>query len=81
MDAGTNGANFEEAIFNRCQLCEYNVADQLGITVPEPIVPGVSALPYFLLGDNAFAARKHSRMGVLNQACRVVEIAVGILAS
>ena len=28
---------------------------QLGITAPEPIVLGVSALPYFSPGDDAFA--------------------------
>lgn len=83
-------------VFNESELRELVEGGELGLPDPEPL-PGLTEnLPYFFLGDDAFALRTwmmkpYSRIGLghderifnyrLSRARRVVENAFGILAN
>jgi hypothetical protein len=96
VEVGANGASSDAQIFNSCELKEAILDDSIDFPAPEHIVEGDQNLPYFLIGDDAFALRTwmmkpYSVRGLsreqrifnyrLSRARRVVENAFGILAS
>lgn len=96
VDVGTNGACSDAQIWNACQLKEHAEDNKLNLPKPEPIVAGEMDIPYFFVGDDAFALRTfmmkpHSKRNLtrperifnyrLSRARRIVENAFGILAN
>ena len=57
VDAGANGAGSDSGIFNNIELKRRFEANTLGLPTPEPLVPGHQPLPYFVIGDDAFALK------------------------
>lgn len=96
VDVGSNGAASDSQIFNGCQLKEMIEDDELGIPAAEPLPGGEVDIPYFFIGDDAFALRSfmmkpYSKREMtkeenifnyrLSRARRIVENAFGILAN
>jgi hypothetical protein len=96
VEVGANGASSDAQIFNSCELKEAILDGSIDFRAPEPIVEGDQDVPYFFIGDDAFALRTwmmkpYSVRGLsreqrifnyrLSRAGRVVENAFGILAS
>jgi hypothetical protein len=96
VEVGANGASSDAQIFNSCELKEAILDGSIDFPAPEPIVEGDQDVPYFLIGDDAFALRTwmmkpYSVRGLsreqrifnyrLSRARRVVENAFGMLAS
>ena len=96
VDVGTNGSSSDSQIFNSCDLKEMIEDDKLGIPPAAPFPGGDRDVPYFFVGDDAFALRSfmmkpYSRRDLprpqaafnyrLSRARRIVENAFGILAN
>jgi len=96
VDAGANGACSDAQIWNSCEFLESVEAQELGIPEATPLVEGERAIPYCIIGDDAFALRTFllkpfSRRKMenperifnyrLSRARRIVENAFGILAN
>lgn len=96
VDVGTNGASSDSQIFNDCELKEMIEEDQLCIPPAEPLPGGELDIPYFFIGDDAFALRSFMMKPYckrdltkeenvfnyrLSRARRIVENAFGILAN
>ena len=95
-DVGGTGSASDAQIYNDCELKECAEDGTLGFPDPEPLPNDNHDVPYFFIGDNAFALRStmmkpYSLRGLTNdqrifnyrlsQARRVVENAFGILAN
>lgn len=96
VDAGSNGACSDAQIWNACVLKQSIDDEEIGIPDGKPVVEGEQDVPYFLVGDDAFALRPylqkpHSKRDLerderifnyrLSRARRIVENAFGILAN
>ena len=95
VDIGSYGSASDAQIFNHSELYEMIEDRELGFPAAEPLVGDDEAVPYFLIGDDAFALQSwmmkpFSRRNMqrderifnyrLSRARRVVENAFGILA-
>ena len=95
-DIGTNGSASDAQIFNDCQLKQAIDSGVIGFPPAEPLPADNVDVPYFLIGDDAFALRTwlmkpFSLMHMtleqrifnyrLSRARRIVENAFGILAN
>lgn len=93
-DIGREGSAGDTQIFNHCPFKHYIEADMLRWPGPEPMTNDTEPMPYFLVGDDAFALKTwmmkpYSRRGLdldertfnyrLSRARRVVENAFGLL--
>ncbi len=96
VEVGANGASSDAQIFNASELKRHIEAENLGIPLPEPLEGDDQDMPYFLIGDDAFALREYMMKPyprtnldhdkrIFNYRCsrarRVVENAFGILAN
>jgi len=96
VDVGSNGASSDSQLFNGCELKEMIELEELCIPKPEPLPGGEVDVPYFLIGDDAFALRTwlmkpYSKKDMskeelafnyrLSRGRMVVENAFGILAN
>jgi hypothetical protein len=96
VEVGANGASSDAQIFNSWELKEAILDGTIDFPAPEPIVEGDQDIPYFIIGDDAFALKTwmmkpYSVRGLsreqrifnyrLSRARRVVENAFGMLAS
>lgn len=96
VDVGTNGACSDGQVFNDCELKEMVEKDKMGIPAPEPFPNEDRDIPYFFIGDDAFALRTwlmkpFSKRDLtrqeqvfnyrLSRARRIVENAFGILVN
>jgi len=95
IEVGNNGASSDAQIWNRCSLKKYIVDGRIGFPAPTPLPGDDQDMPYFLIGDDAFALetflmKPFSRRNMerterifnyrLSRARRIVENAFGILA-
>ena len=95
IDVGASGAGSDAGIFNDCDLKDMFDSGQLNLPAAAPLVQGQRDVPYFMVGDEAFALktwlmkpiplRQQTRRQRLynyriSRARRVVENAFGILA-
>ena len=95
IDVGCSGAGSDAGIFNECDLKEALEKGRLNLPPATPLVQGQRHVPYFIVGDEAFALRtwlmkpiplrqQERRQRIYNyrisRARRVVENAFGILA-
>jgi len=96
VDVGAYGADSDAEIFRECGLYHTLEHDEAGLPPSEPLPGGDTYVPYFLVGDDAFALRSwmmkpHSKKELtavqrifnyrLSRARRIVENAFGILAN
>ncbi len=96
VEVGAPGACSDAQIYNECQLKDRLDGEDLGVPAAEPLPGDNQNMPYFIVGDDAFALRTsmmkpYSRRNldhdcrVFNYRCsrarRVVENAFGILAN
>ena len=96
IDTGGNGSMSDSQIFNASQLSELLNTDTLGLPDSEPLPNSDTVMPFFMLGDDAFALRKtmmkpygirnlHREQRIANyrisRGRRVVENAFGILTA
>ena len=94
VDVGSNGACSDAQIWNSCDMKDHLEDGSLEIPPPVPLVEGEMDIPYFFVGDDAFALRhymmkphgKRTRPERifnyhLSRARRIVENAFGILAN
>lgn len=96
VDAGSNGACSDAQIFNDCDLKEMVELGRMHIPAAEPLADGDKDVPYFFIGDDAFALRSwlmkpFSKRDLtreeqifnyrLSRARRIVENAFGILVN
>ena len=96
VDAGCNGSGSDAQIWNSCELKELIEEKLMGMPEAAPIVEGQRDVPYFIIGDAAFALRTymmkpHSKRNFtrperifnyrLSRARRIVENAFGILTN
>lgn len=95
-DVGGNGSASDAQIYNDSELKECIEDGALGLPDPEPLPSDTQSVPYFIVGDDAFALRPtmmkpYSQRGLnneerifnyrLSRARRVSENAFGILAN
>ena len=95
-DIGANGAGSDAGIFNDTELKDYLETNQVGLPLPEPLPGDDKPMPYFLVGDDAFASKTWLMKPLplrnmsdsqrvfnyrLSRARRVVENAFGITAN
>ena len=93
---GHNGACSDAGIFNDTELKALLENDELGLPDPEPLLGDDTPMPYFLVGDDAFALKTWLMKPLplrnmtdsqrvfnyrLSRARRVVENAFGITAN
>jgi hypothetical protein len=57
VDVGSNGAASDAQIFNSCDLRDSILDESINFPPPEPIVEGYQDVPYYIIGDDAFALR------------------------
>ena len=96
VDIGANGSASDAQIFNTCELKEAIESGEINFPDPEPLLRDNIDIPYFLVGDDAFALKTwmmkpYSRRNLsqeerifnyrLSRSRRVVENAFGILAN
>ena len=96
LNVGTPGADSDAGIFRDCSLFKALDEDQANLPPPEPFPGGDQDVPYFLVGDDAFALRTwmmkpYSKRQMthaerifnyrLSRCRRVVENSFGILAN
>ena len=96
VDIGSNGCSSDAQIFNDCQLREGIEDGSIGLPAPENLPSDDRPVPYFLVGDDAFALKTwmmkpFSKRNIsdeerifnyrLSRARRIVENAFGILAN
>jgi len=96
VQVGDTGSSSDAQIWNHCDLREAIDSGVIGIPDPAPLAADNEPMPYFLIGDDAFAMKTwlmkpYSRRGMdheetifnyrLSRARRVVENAFGILAN
>ena len=95
VDVGSNGSAGDAQVFNKSELKECLEADTVGVPAPEPLPHDDKCMPFFIVGDDAFALRTwlmkpFSKRELtlaetifnyrLSRARRIVENAFGILA-
>lgn len=95
VDVGSNGSAGDAQVFNRSELKECMDDQTLGVPAPEPLPHDDRDMPFFIVGDDAFALRtwlmkpfsKRNLTDIerifnyrLSRARRIVENAFGILA-
>ena len=95
-DIGATGSASDAQIYNSSEIKEFVEDDTIGFPAPDPLPNDYQNVPYFFVGDDAFALREtmmkpYSLRGLdneerifnyrLSRARRVVENAFGILAS
>ena len=95
-DVGGMGSASDAQIYNDCELKECAEAGTIGFPDPEPLPNDTQDVPYFFIGDDAFALRTtmmkpYGHRGLTNderifnyrlsRSRRVVENAFGILAN
>ena len=96
IDVGGRGGSSDSGIFLTTTLRDMAVNEELNFPQSSPIVPGGRDIPYFFLGDDAFALKRwllkpYSARNLthdqriynyrISRARRVVENAFGILAA
>ena len=96
IDVGGRGGSSDSGIFLTTTLRDMAVNEELNFPQSSPIVPGGQDIPYFFLGDDAFALKRwllkpYSARNLthdqriynyrISRARRVVENAFGILAA
>lgn len=96
VQVGAPGASSDAQLWNRSTLKEAITQDAIGIPPPEPLPGDDRDMPYFIIGDNAFALRTYMMNPFsarpldlqqrifnyrLSRARRCVENAFGILAN
>lgn len=96
IDVGASGAGSDAGIFNNCELKEMIEGAELQLPPATPLVQGERHVPFFIVGDEAFALKtwlmkpiplrqQTRRQRIYNyrisRARRVVENAFGILAA
>jgi hypothetical protein len=92
----SNGSASDAQIWNGCELLEVIESKDIGFPQASPVVEGERLIPYFIIGDDAFALKPYlmkpySKRGLtkeekvfnyrLSRARRIVENAFGILAN
>ena len=95
-DLGGLGSSSDAQMYNNCELKEYVEGDNIGFPRPDPLPNDTQDVPYYFIGDDAFALREtkmkpYGLRGLddnhrifnyrLSRARRVVENAFGILAN
>ena len=96
VNVGSNGSSSDAQVFNHCDLKEAIENGTIGFPPPDALPCDDRQMPYFLIGDDAFALRTwmmkpYSRRRMtdqerifnyrLSRARRIVENAFGILAA
>ena len=96
VDVGANGSTSDATFYNQCELKQPLDAGTLGLPPAEPLPHDDRDIPYFIIGDDAFALKSTMMkpFGLrhltdeerifnyrLSRARRVVENAFGILAN
>ena len=96
VDVGSYGADSDAGIFRHCGLFNALEQDKTGLPPYEQLPDGDTDIPYFLIGDDAFALKSwmmkpYSKREMtalerifnyrLSRARRIVENAFGILAN
>ena len=57
VDVGSNGSAGDAQVFNKSELKECLEADTVGVPAPEPLPHDDKCMPFFIVGDDAFALR------------------------
>ncbi len=90
VDVGQNGSLSDTQIFNHCELKEAIEDRTIGFAPEDPLPKDDRLIPYFILGDDAFALKTwlmkpFSQQRIsnyrLSRGRRIVENAFGILAN
>ena len=96
VNVGAEGGASDAQLFNNCELKYYIESNNLGLPDPVPLPGDNKNMPYFIIGDDAFALRTwlmkpYSRRNMtheerifnyrISRARRIVENAFGILAN
>ncbi len=96
VDVRQHGSSSDAQIFNQCELKEAIEDRMIGFSPTDPLPDDDRLMPYFIIGDNAFALKtwlmkpfsKHNMSDEqrifnykLSHARRIVENAFGILAN
>ena len=55
IDVGANGSASDAGVFNRTELKKKFEQGTAGLPIAEPLPGGDTPIPYYLLGDDAFA--------------------------
>jgi len=59
VDARANGAGSDRGTFNDTDLQRSLQENTIGVPPPEPLAQGEMTVPYYLLGDDAFALKQY----------------------
>ncbi len=57
MNVGSNGACSDAQIFNDCSLKKAIERERLGVPPAEPLPHDDKNMPYYIVGDDAFALK------------------------